>query len=128
LGRGAADGRNEKSGLSCFARHGMGSVGKVEYGKAMQQKLAVIDARIAADVDHYSARLELPLGAREFTRGDGTVINQVMVGTCLLDDFAGESKGCGRGENDATAPEAQACGSRNVVKAPALRCQIVGSA
>src|ERR1700730_12595173 len=64
---------------------------------------------------------------RQFARGDGAVINQVVVGTGLLHDFSGEGEGGGRGYDNAVAAKAKSCGCGNVVKTPGLAGQVVDS-
>ena len=72
--------------------------------------------------------MELPLGMRQFAGGDRAVIDEIMIGAGLLDDFPGEGKGSGRGEHHGLAAViAHSGGGGDVVEAPRLSGQVVGA-
>ena len=105
----------------------MSRVGKVENRESVQQEQAVVDSRIAADIDDYFVSAELPFGMRKLAGGDRAVVNEVVVGAGFLDDFSAEGKGRGRGEHGAGSVKAQARCPDYIVEAPGLGGQVIGS-
>src|SRR5579872_1614587 len=75
----------------------MRRIRKIKDRKSVQQKVAVIDACISANIHNDLASLKFPVGMRKFASGDAAAINHVMVGTCFLHDLAVEGeRRCGR--------------------------------
>ena len=85
------------------------------------------NAGVAAHIHHYFVSVELPLGMGKFAGRNGAVIDEVVIGTGLFHDFAGEGKWSGRGQHHAVAANAQSSGRGDVVEAPGLSRQIVSS-
>ena len=73
----------------------MGCVGEVENRKAVQPECAVINLGIAAHVDHDFVSVELPFGMRKFAGGNGTVINEIVIGARFIHYFAREGERSG---------------------------------
>ena len=82
----------------------------------MQQKIAVVDAGIAADIHDHFVSLELPVGMRQFAGGNTAVVDDVVIGTGFLHDFAGEGERSSRGQDGAAALEAETGGCGDVVE------------
>jgi len=91
----------------------------------MQKKYATVDFSVAAHVHNHLARVEFPLGVRQFAGGDGAVIDQIMVGTGFVDNSSGKREGSGRSENYAIGAKAQPSGSNDIVELPGFERQVV---
>src|SRR5712691_8210502 len=102
--------------------------GKVQDGKAMQQKCAVVDPGIAAHIDNHLARLELPFGVRQFASSDSAVIDQIVIGRGLLDSFPGEGEGSRGSQDGPVGAKTQSGGSGHIVKTSRFKVQIVSTA
>ena len=78
--------------MSSFARHGVACVGEVEDGESVQEKIAVINGSVAADVNHNLVGLEFPFGLWKFAGSDAAVIDHVVIGAGFLHELAAERK------------------------------------
>src|SRR5580765_3849388 len=127
LGGGTPDGRYQKACASHLPSYGMGSIGKVENRETVQHELAVVNAGIATHIYHHFVRLKLPVRARQFARGDGPVVDEIVVWTRLLHKLSGESERSARGQYGTLAAEPQSGSGGNVVETTRLSCQVIVS-
>ena len=56
----------------------------------MQQKIAAVNFGIAAHVDAYLESIELPFGMRQLARGNGAIVDEIVLGTGFVDNSARE--------------------------------------
>src|ERR1700683_2188321 len=105
----------------------MGGVGKEQHRNPVKLEGAVVDLGVAPYVHINLARVKLPVGMGQFASGNGAVIHQVMIGTDLVDDFAGKGERSGRGENHPVGAKAQAGSSDHIVKLSGFQSQVVGT-
>lgn len=105
----------------------MRRVGKIKNGKSVQHEFAVVNAGIAAYIDHDLVRRELPVGTRKFTGGNCAVIDHVVVGPVLFHNLSREGEGRGRSQYRAPADKTKAGGRGNVIEASRFRCEVVVS-
>src|ERR1700693_623767 len=93
----------------------------------MQQKIAVVNLGIAANIHNYLARVELPLGMRQLAGRNSAVVDQVVIGTGFLDNAAGKRKGGGRGQDRPVAAKAQPRCPGYIVEASCFQLEIIGA-
>src|SRR6266702_1548796 len=91
----------------------------------MQHELAVVNAGVAAYIDHHFVSLKLPVGLRKLARRNGAVIDKVVLGAGLRDNLSGEGERSGRGQHGTIAAEPESGGGGNVVEASSFCGQIV---
>ncbi len=118
---------NEKPGLARLALHGMGGERKIKNRNALNAEGAAIDGGIPAHLHDDLVRVELPLGARQFAGGDGSVVNQVVIGPGLLHHLAGKGKGIWGSQDQPLASKPHASGANHVFEASGFRADVVGS-
>ena len=85
----------------------------------------MIDAGIAADIDDHLACLENPIRMWQLAGCNTAVVDDVVIGTRLLYPFSAEGEGCCGGQDGASATEAKAGGSCNVVKTSRFRSYVI---
>src|SRR6266851_27800 len=98
---------------------------KIQNWDAFDAKIAMVNLCVTSNIHHNLARGELPLRARQFARGHGTVIDDVVVRTDLLHNFAGKTKRIGTGKDVPAFPDLQPDASSHVLKPAALDPQFV---
>ena len=117
--------RHQKSRVPSLPSHRVGGKRKIKDRESMQEKIAVVDAGIPADVDHNFMRIKLPFGVRKFASRNAAVVHHIVIGTRLLDQLAGKGKGRGRGQNGAPSLKLKPGCSGDIVKASGFGRQIV---
>ena len=90
------------------------------------RKRAAVNAGIPADLHHNLVRIELPLGTRQLAGGDGSVVDQVVVGTGLLHHSAGKGKGIFGGQHHPLPAQLHARRPHYVFEAAGLGPDVVG--
>src|SRR5580765_8495375 len=113
--------------MAGVALNGMGRIREVEDRKPVQQKVAVIDAGLAANINHHSSRLEFPVGLRKFAGCNGAIVDDVVIGAGFLDAFSGKSERRRGGQNGAATVKSHSRGGRYVIERAGFRDHIVGA-
>ena len=91
------------------------------------RKVLLVDGRIAPDLDHDLVRIELPLGTGQFAGGDGSIVDDVVIGTGLFHDLAGKSEGVGRRQDHPLTVHPQARRSLHMFKTSSFSPHVVGA-
>src|ERR1700739_3571398 len=103
-----------------LAFHRVSSIRKIENWKSVQQEVAVIDGRVAADIYYNLTGIEFPFGMRQFAGSNRPVVNCVIGGTGFLHALSREGERRGGSQNGSIATESKASRGRDIVKAPRL--------
>src|ERR1700749_1468771 len=105
----------------------MSCVREVEDRDAVKPERTAMDRCVSADVDDYHARTKHPVRARQFAGRNRTVVDEVVIGSILLDRLPGESERSSRSEDHGFSLEAQPSGADHVIESSSLGRQVIGS-
>ena len=99
---------------------------KIKNRNALDTKRAVVDGGVSAHFHDDLVRVELPLGTRQLARGDGSVVNQVVVGPGLLHHSAGKGKRILGGQDHPLPAQLHARRPYDMFEAPRFGPDVVG--
>src|SRR5690242_16295874 len=105
----------------------MGSVGKVENGKPVQKKFAVVNACIATNIDHDFSCLEFPVRLGKLAGCNAAVVHDIVIRTRFFDALSCKSEWrCGSQNGAATVKSHSRCGCY-VIERAGFRDDVVGA-